>query len=357
MGNLIIQNKEIRVKLAPQKYDKDEEERILDIGNDLNFSKKMNDVNAWIKPVLVNTKNYRLYPNTLKDDAKLIHQSYLSDENTLTHGSLIHYVYNCWAREHNVVLRPDMIMYTILCEIARYIVTDPESVRHLYSNSNDKIMVSFDFSSFETLEDNILAKLKSLIANQEYMHTILDIHYKSAPEEFKKVIPAIFLYSATPFFSYCSVTCGIPEVIIKGDILEWNDVNNRINKLKEFIPTISKYLDKCNEVLNNILESIKNNDTNKMNNIFTLRANRDCLSGAPPVICNGWICDLYMNTYSMINKYNTHLAAIPYSHDGNNYVKIWGLCYSNLDNNTLNPQYGYTVYEILNKNLFQALSN
>jgi hypothetical protein len=59
--------------------------------------------------------------------------------NSVTHSGLIYYLHACWAKELGCVLRPDMVYYTIVSEIATYVVDNPEKFRSLFSNSKSKV--------------------------------------------------------------------------------------------------------------------------------------------------------------------------------------------------------------------------
>ncbi|MDO8934103.1 MAG: DUF4419 domain-containing protein [Rhodocyclaceae bacterium] len=51
-----------------------------------------------------------------------------------THAGFIHYLHACWAAERGVVLRPDVIWHTVLCEMARIIQAAPMHYRHLFTD-------------------------------------------------------------------------------------------------------------------------------------------------------------------------------------------------------------------------------
>lgn len=57
---------------------------------------------------------------------------------TLLHKNLMHYLTLAWYNHFSVVISPDMIFYTILCELAEQIKSDPDAYRHLFTDSTDK---------------------------------------------------------------------------------------------------------------------------------------------------------------------------------------------------------------------------
>jgi hypothetical protein len=78
-----------------------------------------------------------LFP--LVDQARVIENTVaLPSSNVLLHKNYMHYLTLAWSNHFSVVISPDIIFYTILCEIADEITTDPDSFRHLFNNSTEK---------------------------------------------------------------------------------------------------------------------------------------------------------------------------------------------------------------------------
>ncbi len=58
--------------------------------------------------------------------------------NVLMHKNYMHYLTLAWANHFSVILSPDIIFYTVLCEIADEILTAPDTFRHLFTDSTEK---------------------------------------------------------------------------------------------------------------------------------------------------------------------------------------------------------------------------
>ncbi len=59
--------------------------------------------------------------------------------NTLLHHNMMHYLTLAYNNHFSVVISPDMIFYTILCEIASAIKDKPDAFRFLFTNSREKV--------------------------------------------------------------------------------------------------------------------------------------------------------------------------------------------------------------------------
>lgn len=292
------------------------------------------------------------------------------DEN-ITHAGLIYYLNYCWAKEIGVSLRPDIFWYTIVSEIAREIVSNPNKFKHLFSNQSEKIkLTTFTNLDYDINLDAVDNLLEKNILNKEFKNLITNIHFDSQPDNFDLAIKIAFAYMASPFFEYLTYRCGIPQIEILGSHQEYELLYENILKLKNYVPEFTEYLDNCSKLINDLIYW-RFNDTQRttflkecksvemfLSAIFYI--NKNCGSGHPYII-NGWIKKLYINKYSDLSEYPAHLNYIPYEFLNNNtyYYKAIGLCHSQYDkeNNILRPQYGYVIHQVLDNNLFSYLKN
>lgn len=65
---------------------------------------------------------------------------------TLVHQNYMHYLTLCWANHFSAIISPDIVFYTILCEIADEIKDNPEKYQHLFTHSSEKVtLMTFTF--------------------------------------------------------------------------------------------------------------------------------------------------------------------------------------------------------------------
>jgi hypothetical protein len=62
-------------------------------------------------------------------------------DNLLMHKNFMHYLTLAWFNHFSVILSPDIIFYTILAEVADEILTEPDTYRHLFTDSFDKKII------------------------------------------------------------------------------------------------------------------------------------------------------------------------------------------------------------------------
>lgn len=58
--------------------------------------------------------------------------------DTLLHHNMMHYLTLAYANHFSVVISPDVIFYTVLCELADAIKAKPDTFRFLFTNSGEK---------------------------------------------------------------------------------------------------------------------------------------------------------------------------------------------------------------------------
>lgn len=264
-----------------------------------------------------------------------------------------------------------MLWYTIVSEIAREIVNDPEKFKHLFSNKSEKVKLLVTTNCEYDINVNEVDKLlNNNVLNYDFKNIITETKFDSQVENFDLAIKIAFAYMASPYFDYLTTRCGIPHVEVLGREEEYKLLYNKITELKKYVPEFSNYLDGCGEIVNDLIYWCFDDKTIKpvlsscddaemfLSGIFYIKQN--CGSGHPYNIY-GWINKFYMKNHHNLSKYPAHLNYIPYEFVDNQtyYYKAIGLSYSEYDEekNILRPQYGYTIHQVFDKELFNCLKN
>ena len=325
--------------------------------------------------------NYAVKKNKkkLNMNDKII-EKFKSYENKVTHTGLIYYLNYCWAKEIGASVRPDMIWYTVVSEVARQVVENPDTFKHLFSDKSEKVqLVTLSDCNYEINMNSVDSLLDENILNKDFKNLITNTKFDSQADNFDLAIKISFAYMASPYFDYMTSMCGIPHVEIVGEKNEYELLYSRIAELKKYVPEFEEYLNGCLEVVNDLLywcfadnferkpilpkdfhnrPVICENVESFLSNLFYVRMN--CESGHEYDAC-GWATRLYMNQHEYLSQYPVHLKYIPYEHidDKTCYYKAIGLTYSEYDEQAhiLRPQYGYTIHQILDRQLFECLKN
>ena len=147
--------------------------QLTQLGDQMAKNKEMNLQSDWVREFCQYSK-----PN----DTKEISRNFRS---RITHAGLIFYLHYCWAHEFGCVLRPDMIWYTIVSEIAKQVLDNPEEYRHLFTDSQEKKTIVTQVDDVSSLDINVLTQqIKTIISDKNFFETICETRFESEAESF-----------------------------------------------------------------------------------------------------------------------------------------------------------------------------
>lgn len=326
---------------------------------------KYKEVNDWLKTMVYARSKFPNFTISTKDSLRILDDTIMSDKMDATHAGLIQYIYNAWARELGVVLKPDIFFYTIISELKEKIIDDPISYHDLFTKVDKKE----DIVVINLTIERLVVALKERIQNQELFNIITQTTFSTEPKHFKKVVGITMANMATPFYTYISTKCGIPVIAVLGSEMDWQVLLMAVIDLKKIfsnLTIISQYLLKVMELINNFIKSVfKNKNSDFFKNMFTYQKNSRCESGHSPVIIDGWIRDLYIEKHDWLRNYPSHLSCLPYKNrDDPKNVKYYfyacGLTSSRIVDNFLYPEYNIIHCQLMDNNaeeIFDILAN
>jgi len=334
----------------------------------------LNDIKSWIDNFAPLGSN--------QEDFNLINKSF---DSALTHSGLIYYIHFCWAKEMGCVLRPDMILYTILSEISNQILDYPDEYRQLFTHSNKKQdVVMQDSGTIEGAMDprQLIDLLAELVKNKDFFNVICKTSFKSDVLFAREARFMAFGKMAVPYFNYLTTMCGIQSVDIINNINDWEKLKNKISKLSSILEKIQTsetisikrvlaMLKKSSKTIKtliyysfgkdykNILPEY-NSRSDFFNDIFSYGKNVKCGSGHDTYLVKGWIKNFYINdTDCDLYKYSPSLSYVPYINLDTKrmFVQVCTLAYSKISDNIAEAYYGKVTFQVLNQETFKKLTS
>lgn len=118
----------------------------------LDAVKTYNDIPATFKALFPLIDPEKIVANTVPEPS----------ETVRIHKNYLHYLALAWANHFSVVLSPDIVFFTILCEIADEIMNDPDSYRHLFTDSLEKKKIMALTHNVEHIDLNQIIEGQSL---------------------------------------------------------------------------------------------------------------------------------------------------------------------------------------------------
>ena len=310
-----------------------------------------------LEPILRDNQSFSYYArnNTMEDirrglnDNKKQHVFQLDsfhggDQQQFYHKNYLDYLVLCWKIHRGAVITPDIVWHILLSEIAIEVADNVESYRSLFTDSDKKkeILVNTDDPYVLPL-DEIEIVLRELVPTNIDM--FLPTFSTSTPES-KFVQSAAFADICSPYYNYSMFCCGIPHIIVEGNLGDWNSLSNRFHDLAKIINHTAKsrqWAIKVGTVLDDIVTHL--NDEEYFAQMIRFEK---CGSGSD-LEAHGWITELFATIPNgrQPQNFSSCVSQVKYKNISTDqkYVMKAGLFNSfDEDEKTLDPVWSYIVY-------------
>lgn len=265
------------------------------------------------------------------------------------HNNYMGYLERCWADHLVAVITPDIIWYTILCELTLLIAEQTETYRHLFTDSQEKKTITVLTGDPVVMPlDSLISELKKLVPTD--VNLFLP-NFSTSNERSIFAGYAAFCDMVSPYYNYCMYACGIPRIDVRGTKEDYAHLSDSWLKIYQLLSKIKgadfdtfKWATKIMSLLPNISNNLENGDF--WQKMFYLD---ECGSGSD-VEVQGWWRDFYRKQPSVAypDNFSTHVSNVSYKYLPNDqdYIMKSGLFFSNLEGEgILVPEFGRIVYE------------
>lgn len=276
-------------------------------------------------------------------------QNNIPENSSTTHNNYLEYLELCWGSHLGVVLTPDIVWYTLLCELCQIIAEKPETYRSLFTNAAEgegkkEISVFTNDVSYIPLE-SVMDQLRTLIPNG-FTNVFLP-EFTTSTKRSSFAHAAAFADTVSPYYSYSTYCCGLRQIDVRGTKEDWVQVYTNWNTIIETLT----YLDKSNikyfSEVSSTISNIPKLEPKFFKEIF--RAER-CGSGSQTELF-GWFTDLFRVQPEGVRKscnFATHVSVVNYKNLDTNqsFVMKNGLFSSKLVADNLEPDFAHIIYQI-----------
>lgn len=232
-------------------------------------------------------------------------------------------VFYSYQNHHNLIIRPDDVWTAIIVQFSLYINANAEALRHSFVNFEGKknLQVKFyapiDCIPINEFIDKIVALIDENI--DPNISNWIQPNFTTTTINDKLTAGAAMMATLQNYFDYglLLISCGIPEVTILGNVDDWKQIRNRVEKLKEFEVNGRSEMDKWSSMLGHILgEFIKVKQGMKKDDEFWKQAIRvdykyiNVLCGeVEEIYLNGWITAF--SAFDSTGKWQTETNSTP----------------------------------------------
>lgn len=259
------------------------------------------------------------------------------------HKNYMGYLERCWADHLVAVITPDIIWYTILCELTLLIAEQTETYRHLFTDSQEKKTITVLTGDPVIIPlDSLISELKKLVPTDVnlFLPTFSTSNERSIFAGY-----AAFCDMVSPYYDYSMYCCGIPRIDVRGTKEDYSQLmGSWVNIMGLFTKTDELWCRTVSNVLSDITRNLENPDF--WNGMFFLEK---CGSGSDKEV-KGWWRDFYRKQPSVAypDNFSTHVSNVSYKYlpTDQDYIMKSGLLFSKLEGEgVLVPEFGRIVYE------------
>lgn len=257
------------------------------------------------------------------------------------HKNYLEYVEGAYARHYGVVVAPHTLWYVILAEIATAIKAAPETYRHLFSKSPEKISIEVQKGSCRNIDgflDGVKQHIPTAISN--FMPS-----FSTATQPSIDASQIMFLDAVSPYYSYFVLSCGIPRIRLDGTRQDWKLFESSLRVLSGMMGTsLQPYLNRVADHVEGIVSMFDTRTTDEERVEFWkgFYTNERCGSGGETLV-KGWITELYREQPRLAKSCNfpPQIGKVEYTDLDTNlkYTIRAGLFYSTYEEGFLVPEF------------------
>ncbi|CAL8089663.1 unnamed protein product [Orchesella dallaii] len=204
-------------------------------------------------------------------------------------NGFVNTVVDCYNSHHNLIVRPDDIWAAIMIQFSFYVNKHAEEFRGKFVDFEGKRELQVTFpGSLRNAPYDLGVKLLT----KEIDRNLID------PEVKKWILPSfstttdndlvsigvVFMATMKKYFDYKEcLMCGIPNVTLEGTVADWENIHNRLEKLKEY------KLVKWYDLLEPVMKQFVNAKRGTVDLDFWQRICHYESGGSGPDYLSGWI--------------------------------------------------------------------
>ena len=280
--------------------------------------------------------------SVIKEIKKIILGGDFQENAYISHEDYLQYLEVCYERDQGYIIKPDFIWFTIMCEIAQFVNSDPERFRKYYTTKTKeegKIKIKLP-SLYNT---NGVPELPLDLATQEVLKLIpsdmtedmIVPKFSTLTEKSEWAFKCSFLETVSPYYEYGVWGCGFSKIKILGTIEDYQLIISTLNKIQEIVPDFNEYFKNCIEQVEEIIKEWDNKYFWK-NICWTDH-------GYASHTVDGWFTKFYRN-YSrgakQVSSFPKHITKVSYSHDDTDiYTMYMGLLTSTYEDGYYVPDF------------------
>ncbi|KAJ7214949.1 hypothetical protein GGX14DRAFT_609857 [Mycena pura] len=159
-------------------------------------------------------------------------------------SGFVHTVIKAYSDHHNLVIRPDDVWLSIVCQFSFFVNANAEVLRANFVAHEGKkeLVVRTNEMAFGEMANKMADLVEKNVVDPSLRAWALPAFTTTNITD-TTVAAILLMATVKQYFKYRHITgCGIPRVTLEGERADWVDILGRLEKLKEYgIETIAWY--------------------------------------------------------------------------------------------------------------------
>lgn len=144
---------------------------------------------------------------------------------------------DCFNMHLPFALRPEVLWYLVVHEVATAVRLNPERYRLYFSSSKDKILTTLNCDSYTLPTDwsPVIAQFGAMLQDQmpTELGSILCSEFSTSSAETNAATNVAFMEAASPFYDYrMRLLCGLPLIRLEGEVADYVKLAENARALK-----------------------------------------------------------------------------------------------------------------------------
>ncbi|KAJ4361069.1 uncharacterized protein N0V89_001638 [Didymosphaeria variabile] len=237
-------------------------------------------------------------PNDARDSKRIIHSSIPNSTFTESHvtssnNGFVVMAWEAYSSHHHLSIRPDDIWFAILSQLSFYINKNAENLRQYFVNhEGQKELMIEEFGNIDTIDMGLFArrmtgKVQENVKDPNFRDWIMPTFSTTTVDD-RSTAAVLMMGSLQAYFRYkFKCMCGIPSVTLLGEQSDYEDILQRLDKLKELGPETADWASLLRPVLRNFIASFAEVMTAETKSFWSRIAHHEGGSGVSKL--SGWL--------------------------------------------------------------------
>jgi hypothetical protein len=262
----------------------------------------------------------------------------------ISHEDYLQYLEFTYLVEQGYIIKPDFIWFTIMCEIAQFVNSDPEKFRKYYTTrkkEEGKISINVPggvskISGCVELPLDLATKAVLELIPTNITEDMIVPKFSTLTERSEWAFKCSFLETVSPFYQYGLYGCGFSKIKILGTIDDYKLMITTLNKIQEIIPDFDSYFKNCIEQIEEIIK--------EWDNKYFWKDICWTEDGYGTKNVDGWFTKFYRNydgRTKSVSSFPKHITKVDYTdlHDDSKFTMYIGLLTSTYEDGCYVPDF------------------